>query len=136
MVGYKLVKVSATGMAPLCKDKRMTTTNTITVGSMDSSQIQQDTQSSYQNIEQGSFDAELRNFLESFIRDIQKVEDQSAVKALLADAEIIKSQITAPAPKKGILKECLMSIKNTLEGAAGSVLAHYIPMIIPLLSCL
>ncbi|TEH88160.1 hypothetical protein IPC1313_27735 [Pseudomonas aeruginosa] len=123
-------------MEPLRKDANMGNNNTIIVGSMESSQVQQDTQNSYQNIEQGSFDTELRSFIENFIRDIQRVEDQTTAKALLADAETIKSQITAPAPKKGILKERLVSIKNTLEGAAGSVLAHYIPIILPLLSCL
>lgn len=114
----------------------MSKTNNITVGSMENSQIQQDTQNSYQKIEQNSFETDLKNFLESFIRDIPMVDDQDTAKALLADAETIKSQSTAPAPKKGIIKECLLSIKNILEGATGSVLASYIPVIIPLLASL
>lgn len=111
----------------------MSKTNNITVGSMENSQIQQDTQNSHQKIEQNSFDADLSSFLENFIRDISKVEDEATAKALLADAETIKSQSTAPTPKKGIIKECLLSIKNILEGAAGSMLASYIPVIVPLL---
>ncbi|WP_282412329.1 hypothetical protein [Pseudomonas sp. PS01299] len=114
----------------------MNKSNSISVGSMENSQIQQDTQNSHQKIEQNSFDTDLKNFLEDFIRDLSKVEDQATAKALLADAETIKSQSTAPAPKKGIIKECLLSIKNILEGTAGSVLASYIPIITPLLTCL
>ncbi|MBA4288184.1 MAG: hypothetical protein C0439_04285 [Pseudomonas sp.] len=114
----------------------MSKSNTINVGSMENSQIQQDVQNAYQKIEQNSFDTDLKNFLEDFIRDISKVEDQATAKALLADAETIKSQSTAPEPKKGIIKECLSSIKNILEGTAGSVLASYIPVIVPLLACL
>lgn len=112
------------------------TYNTITIGNMHNSQIQQDTQNSQQKIEQNSFDTDLKKFLEDFIRDISKVKDEATAKALLADAETIKSQSTAPVPKKGIIKECLLSIKTTLEGAAGSVLASYIPVIAPLLTCL
>lgn len=114
----------------------MNKSNSISVGSMENSQIQQDTQNSHQKIEQNSFDTDLKKFLEEFIRDLSKVEDQATAKALLADAETIKSQSTAPAPKKGIIKECLLSIKNILEGTAGSVLASYIPVIVPLLTCL
>lgn len=112
------------------------TTNTINVGSMQNSQIQQDTENSTQKIEQNSYEADLNNFLELFVRDISKVKDQATARALLADAETIKTQNNAPIPKKGIIKECLLSIKNVLEGAAGSVLASYIPVIVPLLACL
>lgn len=114
----------------------MSKSNKINVGAMENSQIQQDTQNSYQQIDQSSFDADLKSFLDDFIKDISKVEDQTAATALLADAETIRSQSTAPVPKKTIIKECLLSIKSTLEGAAGNVLAAYIPIILPLLSCL
>lgn len=112
------------------------TYNTITIGNMHNSQIQQDTQKSQQKYEKNSFDTDLKKFLEDFIRDISKVEDHATAKALLADAETIKSQSTAPTPKKGIIKECLLSIKTILEGTAGSVLASYIPVIAPLITCL
>jgi len=111
-------------------------TNTINVGSMQNSQIQQDTENSTQKIEQNSYEADLNNFLESFVRDISKIKDQTTAQVLLADAETIKTQNNAPIPKQGIIKECLLSIKNILEGAAGSVLASYIPVIVPLLACL
>lgn len=110
--------------------------NNITVGSMENSQVQQDTQNSTQKIEQSSYQADLNDFLDSFIPDISKIQDQATANALLADAETIKTQNNAPNPKNGIIKECLLSIKNILEGAAGSVLASYIPIISPLLACL
>lgn len=124
------------GTTPSIKETEMKKTNNITIGSMQNSQIQQDTEHSAQKIEQNSFEADLNSFLENFIRDISKLEDQATAKALLADAETIKSQNNSPSPKKGIIKECLLSIKNILEGAAGSVLASYIPVITPLLACL
>ena len=111
-------------------------TNNITIGTMENSQVQQDVQHSTQKIEQNSYQTDLNDFLENFIRDISKVQDQATAQALLADAETIKTQNNAPNPKKSIIKECLFSIKNILEGAAGSVLASYIPVISPLLACL
>ncbi len=111
-------------------------TNNITVGSMENSQVQQDVQHSTQKIEQNSYQADLNNFLEKFIHDISKVQDEATAQALLADAETIKTQNNAPNPKKGIIKECLLSIKNIIEGAAGSVLASYIPLMLPLIACL
>ncbi|GKQ43543.1 hypothetical protein [Pseudomonas syringae] len=111
-------------------------TNNITVGTMKNSQVQQDVQHSTQKIEQNSFQADLNDFVETLIRDISKVQDQATAKALLADAETIKTQNNAPNPKKGIIKECLLSIKNIIEGAAGSVLASYIPVMLPLIACL
>lgn len=112
------------------------TTNSITVGSMQNSQIQQDTDNSTQKIENISFEADLNSFLESFIGDISKIQDKATAQTLLADAETIKSQNNAPTPKKTIIKECLLSIKNILEGATGSVLAAYIPVIMPLIAYL
>ena len=112
------------------------TTNNINVGSMQSSQIQQDTAGSTQKIEQNSYQSDLNSFLESFDRDISKIQDQATVQAWRADAETIKIQNNASSPKKGVIKECLLSIKNILEGTAGSILASYIPVILPLIACL
>lgn len=112
------------------------TTNNINVGSMQNSQIQQDTADSTQKIEQNSYQSDLNNFLESFVRDISKIQDQATVQALRADTETIKIQNNASSPKKGVIKECLLSIKNILEGTAGSILASYIPVILPLIACL
>lgn len=112
------------------------TTNTINIGSMQNSQIQQDTENSEQKIEQISYQTDLNNFLESFARDISKIQDQPTVQALRADMETIKIQNNASSPKKGVIKECLLSMKNILEGTAGSILASYVPVILPLIDCL
>ena len=112
------------------------TTNTINIGSMHNSQIQQDTENLKQKIEQISYQTDLNNFLESFARDISKVQDQPTVQALRADMETIKIQNNASSPKKGVIKECLLSMKNILEGTAGSILASYVPVILPLIACL
>lgn len=112
------------------------TTNTINIGSMQNSQIQQDTENSKQKIEQISYQTDLNNFLESFARDISKIQDQPTVQALRADMETIKIQNNASSPKKGVIKECLLSMKNILEGTAGSILASYVPVILPLIACL
>jgi hypothetical protein len=110
--------------------------NTINIGSAQNTQIQQDVSNSSQNLHVNNFDKDLKGFVESFIPDISKIKDERTAQLLKADAETIKFQIDSPAPKKGIMKECLLSIKNVLEGAAGNVLASYIPVIIPLLMCL
>ncbi|MBW5416308.1 hypothetical protein [Pseudomonas sp. MAG002Y] len=108
--------------------------NSISIGSMQNSQVQQDAQNSNQTIEQSTFETDLSSFLESFIRDIDKLEDKSVAKELLADAETIKVQFNSPSPKKGIIKECLLSIKKVIEGAAGNVLGSYVPAITSLIT--
>lgn len=110
--------------------------NTMNIGAVQNSQIQQDVQNSNQNLNVENFDADLRKFLDSFIPEISKIQDAQTAQLLTADAETINTQINSPAPKKSIMKECLLSIKNILEGATGSVLASYIPVIAPLLMCL
>lgn len=112
------------------------TTNSINIGSMENSQVQQDTHYSTQKIEQNSFQTDLNTFLDSFIQDISQIQDKATALSLIADAETLRTQNNAPSPKKGIIKECLISIKNILEGATGSVLASYILVIVPLLACL
>lgn len=110
--------------------------NTINIGSAQNTQIQQDVSNANQSLSVENFDADLKSFLDSFIPDISKIQDLQTAQLLKADAETISTQINSPAPKKGIMKECLLSIKNILEGATGSVLASYLPVITPLLLCL
>lgn len=114
----------------------MTKSNSINVGSMQNSQIQQDTTNSKQNLQQSAFDNDVREFLKSFIPDISKITDEPTAKLLSADAETIARQMDSPSPKKGIIKECLSSIRNVLEGAAGGVLSSYVPAVCSLIACL
>ncbi|RMV90765.1 hypothetical protein [Pseudomonas coronafaciens] len=109
----------------------MTKSNHISVGSMQNSQIQQDAQHSSQH--QHTSQVDLHAFLEAFSKDIAKLTDQPTAEALRVDIETIRLQTQSPVPKNGVIKECLGSIRNVLEGAAGSVLATYLPQVVTLL---
>lgn len=74
-----------------------------------------------------------QGFLEAFSQDIAKVTDQTTAEALRVDVETIRLQSQSPSPKKGIIKECLGSIKTVLEGTAGNVLGTYLPSVIALI---
>ena len=114
----------------------MSKTNNISIGSMHNTQVQQDAQHSNQYFDQSIQHLDLEAFLEAFSRDISKISDQVVAQGLRSDIETIKVQNSAPAPKKGIIKECLGSIKTVLEGAAGNVLASYLPAVITLMGVL
>ena len=92
---------------------------------MESSQIQQGTANSSQTgtLNFGQIDT-LPAFitaLKSSLKDLHlKVDDMAEV---VADVETIESQLKSSRPKGTILHESLKSIRNILEGAAGSVLA-------------
>ncbi|WP_122429426.1 hypothetical protein [Pseudomonas viridiflava] len=107
--------------------------NHISIGTMLNSQLQQDTHKSSQHLDQSTSQVDLQAFLEAFSKDISKVTDQPTVEALRADVETIRIQSHSPSPKTNIIKECLGSIRNILEGTAGSVLATYLPSVVALL---
>ena len=111
----------------------MSKTNSISIGSVQNSQVQQDAQHSNQQLDQSTHQIDLKAFLEAFTKDISKLSDQATADTLRVDVETIRLQSLSLAPKKGIIKECLGSIKTVLEGAAGSVLASYLPAVVTLL---
>ena len=51
------------------------------------------------------------------------VLNEEARNELKADIDTIESQINSPKPKHSIIREGIKSVRNILEGAAGSVLA-------------
>ena len=112
----------------------MTKTNSISISSMQNSQVQQDVQNSSQHFDQITQNIDLKEFTEAFSRDIPKISNQAVAQSLLADIDTIKAQNLSPAPKKSIIRECLTSIKTTLEGAAGNVLASYVPIVAALMA--
>lgn len=114
----------------------MSKTNTISIGSMHNSQVQQDTQHSSQHFDQGIQHLDLEEFLAAFSQDISKISDQVVAQGLRSDVETIRVQNMSPAPKKGIIEQCLSSIKTVLEGATGNVLASYLPTVITLMGAL
>ncbi|ELK4784396.1 hypothetical protein [Pseudomonas aeruginosa] len=107
--------------------------NQISIGTMQNSQLQQDAQHSSQHLDQSTSLVDLKAFLEAFSQDIAKVTDQTTAEALRVDVETIRLQSQSPSPKKGIIKECLGSIKTVLEGTAGNVLGTYLPSVIALI---
>ncbi|CAI8824969.1 hypothetical protein [Pseudomonas sp. IT-P395] len=114
----------------------MSKTNNISIGSMHDSQVQQDAQHSSQHFDQSVQNLDLNEFLEAFTQDISKINDQDVAQGLRSDVETTRVQNSSPAPKIGIIKECLGSIKTVLEGATGNVLASYLPTLIAFMGVL
>lgn len=114
----------------------MSKTNNISIGSMHNSQVQQDAQHSSQHFDQSIQHLDLEAFLKAFSQEISKISDQSVAQGLRSDVETIRVQNSSPAPKKGIIKECLGSIRTVLEGATGNVLASCLPVVITLMGAL
>jgi hypothetical protein len=105
------------------------TYNTITIGSMHNSQIQQDSDNSNQYYGTAEFKKDLEKFVSEVKSDIDQLKgDDEAKQSLRADLDTIKAQLSSSSPKKTILRECLMSAKNILEGATGGVLTNYVPL--------
>lgn len=100
-------------------------TNIINIQKMVNSQIQQGTTHSTQT---GSFNSQDLQSLADFINLLRgklpelnlKPEDKKEVEA---DIETIEAQLSSPKPKSVIIKECLGTIRNILEGITGSILA-------------
>lgn len=95
------------------------------IGTMNDSQIQQETNSSHQtfnkNLDLEALKAIIYE-LESRTKDLGLNEKESEI--LSSDLECIKNQISSPSPKAGIIKECLKSSRSIIEGATGSALFH------------
>lgn len=93
-------------------------------GSVGASQVQQGTVSSSQTISARidldgvkSLVAELR----SQIPELKLVADRES--QMLAEIGSIEAQLSAPQPRRGVVAECLSSVRNILEGCAGSLIA-------------
>ena len=106
---------------------------------MKNSQIQQGSTHSKQtqsiNI---SSTNDLRAFIELLTSKLSELElkadDQSEIEA---DIATLQAQLDSSRPKSSILHESLNSIKNILEGVAGSLIAQQLlPLIPPLLAAL
>lgn len=97
-------------------------------GPVHSPQIQQQASQSIQISSPAQFNNTLlRDFLVA-LRDQTKnlniaPEQQQEIEA---DIKTVETQITSPKPKQGIVKEGLASIKRILEGASGTVAAHFL----------
>jgi AbiTii len=94
-------------------------------GPVGNSQIQQNTQSSTQTMSVSQSDlmavAEFLDGLRGHIADL-KMNNESTAQ-LEADIRATESQLKAPHPSAIVIRECLRSVRNILEGCVGSVLA-------------
>jgi hypothetical protein len=96
----------------------------VTIGQVTTLQMQQGTHGSSQSIFQGVDTEGLREFLQGLqdrIKELQLQPDQQA--QLMADVKSVDGQLASPRPNHIVINECLRSMKNILEGCAGSLLA-------------
>lgn len=101
------------------------------IGTMNNSQLQQHS-SGTQNLVNKDGVEEAKKIVEAISSVIEQLGlSNDAGSELHAEIETIKSQIASPKPKQSIIKECLLSTKTILEGAAGNILANGIAAQIP-----
>lgn len=89
------------------------------------SQIQHGTHDSVQSMSSNAIDLEkLKIVVESIEKSVANLAVAPDKQAeILADLSTIKSQSSSPEPKISIIRECMHSIRNIIEGATGSVIA-------------
>ncbi len=105
------------------KEKAIPPSITI-IGNMINSQYQQNTEGSTQKLRIEEFPVEKLNLLIDKLHELRKeVTDQATQEELDAEVLVLKSQLNSPNPKKGIIREALLSIKNIAEGATGGLVA-------------
>lgn len=119
------------------KEKEIARTVVLNIEQMNNSQIQLETINSIQNYNNDKIDIEK---ILSFLKEIEdnlaniKISNEACLE-IKTDIKTIKTQLESPNPKRGILVEALNSIRNILEGAAGSLIAsgllYQLSLIIP-----
>ena len=91
----------------------------------DYSQIQIESSISTQNLTVSQFDLsklkEVIHALRTAVPEIRLEEDARA--ELTAEIQTLESQMASPKPKSSIIRESLLSARNILEGAAGSLIS-------------
>ena len=110
------------------------TYNSINIEHMTGSQLQQGTTSSTQTYTQSADFSGISAFVEKLLPAIGELTNQTDRDQIQSDLETIRSQLKAPTPKTGMIRECLNSVKTVLEGATGNVAAEYLPLLPALLA--
>lgn len=117
------------------KERASNITYNINIEQMTGSQIQQGTTSSTQNYTQTTDLQGISAFVEKLLPAIDAMTGSEEREQIRSDLETIRSQIKAPTPKLGMIRECLKSVKTILEGAAGNIVAApYLQLLTPLLA--
>lgn len=93
------------------------------IGTMNESQIQQDTISSTQS-QMVAIDAKtLRGVISEILGRIPELQlDQEKEQELRSEISCIQIQLASPKPKREIISECLKTSRSIIEGATGSAL--------------
>jgi hypothetical protein len=93
-------------------------------GNVGTSQVQQGTVDSSQaistQIDLGGVQS-LVTELRSHIAELKLTAELE--RQMLAELASIEAQLSAPQPRRGVIAECLSSVRNILEGCAGSLIA-------------
>lgn len=107
------------------------------IGSMSNSQIQQ-ASGGTQELNVSADYLALVGLLKEIRQQIPSLQlDNPVALGLVADIDTAVAQASAPSPKKGVIGEAMRSIRTTLEGAAGNLLASDLTQrLLPLLTSL
>lgn len=85
---------------------------------MENSQIMQASRGATQILEK----ADISELIEEIVQEIGTLSLSEGQKLEVeAELETLRAQVKSPIPKKGIIKEALVSIRNIFEGALGGV---------------
>lgn len=106
----------------------------INIENMTGSQLQQGTTGSTQTYTQNADLSGISAFVEKLLPAIGELNNSKDRDQLQSDLETIRSQLKAPTPKTGMIRECLSSVKTVLEGTAGNLAATYLPLLPALLA--
>ena len=121
------------------EEKKQASTIIYNIGAMNNSQIQQGTINSTQIQTIQSFD---KKYFDDFLKELKEHLSKNKLskesnEIIKSDIKTIESQLKSPRPKKGILKESIISIRSILEGATGSIigseLIKYFPVMLKML---
>jgi hypothetical protein len=99
--------------------------NIINIGTMTGSQITQGSPASRQD---NAISFHNPGAVEEFLRKLKEQLpalslDADSSTELQADVAALESQLQSSRPKLGIIKECILSVRRILEGAAGKIAA-------------
>lgn len=94
------------------------------IGSMENSQLQQDSKGAYQTQNNVQNNANISEFIQELKNKLSELNLEKDIhQELSSDISTIESQLSSPKPKNIIVSESLKSVRNILEGITGSMLS-------------
>lgn len=105
------------------------------IGTIVNSPLQQNSNNSSQTVSVGEFKVEsLKEIVEHGKVLLEHITDRDTKAGLKSELTVLEAQAESPKPKKAIIKESLVSIRNIAAGATGSVLVSLVPKLVEALS--